>query len=154
MCRSRQEAKIHPRPRRGCKVSLQPGSQIGPARAAVCGATRGRSNGAAGGALCEATRHSHPPGGSRGSERAGQPANSPSAMPEDAVCGATRGRIKGVAVEEMRGNPEIHRLRCQRIGDSRQLEAPSPVQRKDARRQETRGRIGKLNGTMHDLSNL
>jgi hypothetical protein len=53
----------------------------------------------------------------------------------------------------MRGNPEIHNLRApkgRRIGDSRQLDAPSPVQRKDAGREATRGRIGKLNGTMLD----
>jgi len=69
-------------------------------------------------------------------------------------CGATRGRINGVAVEEMRGNPEIHTLRRRRIGDSRRLEAPSPVQRKDAGREATRERIWNLNGTMLDLSNV
>jgi len=98
MCRSRPEAKIHPRPRRGCKVCGMPGSHIGPAVAAghetSCGATRrvvrGRSDGVAGGWAVRGNSPQPAAGGSRGSKRAGQPASLPSALPEDAICGQPR----------------------------------------------------------------
>lgn len=124
MCRSRPGAKIHPRHRRGCKVCLQPGSHIGPAVAAGCGAIRGatrRRNADAAtappeGALCEATRraiHQWQPRerereatrgltvGNAGRCAAGQP--------------RMHQRLGGVAEEKMRGNPEIHTLRALKI---------------------------------------
>jgi hypothetical protein len=161
MCRSRKEAKIHPRPRRGCKVCFQPGSHIGPAVAAGRetrrGETRTLSADAArvplAGALCEATRRSH---------RQRQPGMRERGATRELTVGnagrcavrAIAGALRGVAEAEMRGNPEIHRLRCRRIGESRRLEAPSPVQRKNAGCEEARECIGKLNGTMFDPSNL
>jgi hypothetical protein len=123
---------------------------------------RGRSEGAAGGCAVRGNSRSYPTvaagdEGARGNPRthrrqcrkmrcAGQLADASKAR-----------RLGGVAVARMRGNPEIHRLRAEgpkgrRIGDSRRLEAPSPVQRKDAGCEETRECIGKLNGTMFDPS--
>jgi hypothetical protein len=85
--------------------------------------------------------------GSRGSEHAGKPANSPSAMPEepeDVVCGKPRThqttrRLGGVAVEEMRGNPEIHRLRTPKEPKDEGFEAPRSSIAGTAERCRTRG---------------
>ncbi len=90
MCRSRPEAKIHPRPRRGCKVCRKTGSHIGPAVAAGYGVTRGRSDGVAGGRAVRGNSPQPVAGGSRGSERVGKPAGLPSALTEDAICGQPR----------------------------------------------------------------
>lgn len=55
-------------------------------------------------------------GGSRGSERAGQPAGF--TVGTDGRCNlrATADASRGVAEEEMRGNPEIHSLRAEGSG--------------------------------------
>jgi hypothetical protein len=92
MCGSRREAKIHPRPRRGCKVYFKPGSHIGPAMAAgreirhgeTRGVVRGRSNGAAGGCIVRGNSPQPSDGGSRG-------------------------------IEGARGNPRTHRRQCRKM---------------------------------------
>jgi len=160
MCRSRQEAKIHPRPRRGCKVCFQSGSQIVPAKTAGYGnsreAARRRSNGAAGGCAVRGNSWSHPLGGSRGSERAGNRGLTVGTAGRCAMRGNSRThqRLGGIAEEEMRGNPEIHRLRCRRIARFEATRSSIAGTAEDASREATRGRIGKLNGKMHDPSNL
>jgi hypothetical protein len=165
MCRSRPEAKIHPRHRRGCKVCLQPGSHIGPAVAAGCGAIRGatrRRNADAAtappeGALCEATRRAIRQWQPRERERE---ATRGLTVGNAGRCAAgqpwSHQRLGGVAEERMRGNPEIHRLRAEGPKDWR-FEAPRSSiagTAEDAGRGATRGRIEKLNGTMLGSGNL
>ena len=148
----------------GMQGLISAGESHRPSRSRRMRATRRRGDGAAGGCAVRGNSRSQPPGAVEG-ESAGQPANSPSALPEDALSGnpRTHERLGDSEASQKRKCGATRRFidcarrrsrRSRRIGDSRQLEAPSPAQRKDAGRGETRGRIGKLNGTMHDLSNL
>jgi len=139
MCRRRQEAKIHPRPRRGCKVCLQPGSHIGPAVAAGCGATRIRSNGAAGGCAVRGNSRSHAPVAAGGASARGNPrihrrqcrkmryaGNRGRIRDSEASqkrrCGATRRFINCDAEgSEIRGNSKLHRRHSGKMQDAGQL---------------------------------
>jgi hypothetical protein len=124
MCRSRQEAKIHPRPSRGCKVRLQPGSQIGPAVAAGCGATRRRSNGAAGGCAVRGNSWSHPPGVAEGASARGNP----------------RTHHRHCRKMRLRGNSRTHQ-RSRSRGDAGQPGDSQTAMPKDRRFEATRSSI-------------
>jgi hypothetical protein len=160
MCRSRREAKIHPRPRRGCKVCLKPGSHIGPAMAAgretrrgeTRRVVRGRSDGAAGRCAVRGNSRSQPPGAVEGASARGNP-RAYRRHCRKMRCAGNRGRIKRRRGRGDAGQPGDSWTAMPKDGDSRRFEAPSPVQRKmqDA---GNRGRIGKLNGKMFDPSNL
>lgn len=87
--------------------------------------------------------------------RFGETRDSIAGKPEDAGFGATRRLIGGDTGEaKIRGNLGL-RLQChRRMRKSGQPEAPSPAQLEDAGFGATRMLIGRLNGTMHDPSNL
>lgn len=146
MCRSRPQAKIHPRPRRGCKVCLKPGSHIGPAMAAGSetrrGETRsgvhGRGDGAAGRSAARGNSHSHSPvavegARARGSPRtyrrqcrkmrcAGQLANALRGVAEERRCGETRRFISCDAEGwGIRGASKLHRRYSGKMRAARKL---------------------------------
>jgi len=86
--------------------------------------------------LCEATRQAirqRQPG----EGRAGQPANLPPAMPEDAPCGGTCKRTRGAREKEMRGNPEIHSARAEGSG----IRGNSKLHRRYSGKMQDAGRL-------------
>lgn len=124
-CKTRLDTKIHPRPRRGCKVRLKSGSHHRPAVDAGFGATRRRKYGNA--ERRETRGNPAIPQGSVawGAKMRGDLQIHPR-QPEDAASGATRILIVGAAeTEKPRGN-------------LRRLASVTPG---DANREETRGSI-------------
>jgi hypothetical protein len=125
MCKTRLDTKIHPRPRRGCKVRLKSGSHHRPAVDAGFGATRRRKYGNA--ERREIRGNLEIPQGSvaKGAKTRGDLRIHPR-QPEDAASGATRVLIVGAAeTENPRGN----------------LRPLSSVTSRDANREATRGSI-------------
>ena len=165
MCKTRLDTKIHPRRKpEDAKFEEKRGVIIGPAVDAGAGATRRRESGTVGGAKIRGDPEIHqrhrrrvrnsrrlgdpPDGAAEGTKIRGDPENrrrhcrkmwNPG-RPGDSSQGET-GR------HEIRGNSKIRQtVALKRIGDSRQLDDPSPAKPGDAGGGETRSLTSRLMG--------